>query len=170
MSRITDQALAISRPAIQILIVVNVFYAASIAGLLATSLFSNGWVERALGFDLSPVHPWLPLGVRAIAVIGIVSAAIVHSILQRLLAIVDAVRIGDPFVLENAQRLEAIAWRVFALEALRLVVAATAAVTWIPGRITTLSIAPWVAVLLLFVLAGVFAQGARMRADLDGTV
>ena len=30
--------------------------------------------------------------------------------------------------------------------------------------------APWLAVLLLFVLSGVFAQGARMRADLEGTV
>jgi hypothetical protein len=32
------------------------------------------------------------------------------------------------------------------------------------------SIASWFAVLLLFVLSGVFAQGARMRADLEGTV
>jgi len=32
------------------------------------------------------------------------------------------------------------------------------------------SFAPWLAVLLLFVLARVFAEGARMRADLEGTV
>ena len=32
------------------------------------------------------------------------------------------------------------------------------------------SFTPWVAVLLLFVLARVFEQGARMRADLEGTV
>jgi len=32
------------------------------------------------------------------------------------------------------------------------------------------SFTPWLAVLLLFVLAGVFAQGARMRTDLEGTV
>ena len=34
----------------------------------------------------------------------------------------------------------------------------------------SLVFAPWLAVLLLFVLARVFDQGARMRADLDGTV
>jgi hypothetical protein len=39
-----------------------------------------------------------------------------------------------------------------------------------PGRIDAFSFAPWLAVLLLFVLAGVFAHGARMRADLEGTV
>ena len=32
------------------------------------------------------------------------------------------------------------------------------------------SITPWIAVLLLFVLARVFAHGARLRADLEGTV
>jgi hypothetical protein len=32
------------------------------------------------------------------------------------------------------------------------------------------SVTPWIAVLLLFVLARVFEQGARMRADLEGTV
>jgi hypothetical protein len=33
-----------------------------------------------------------------------------------------------------------------------------------------LSLTRWIAVLLLFVLAGVFEHGARMRADLEGTV
>ena len=32
------------------------------------------------------------------------------------------------------------------------------------------SVTPWIAVLLLFVLARVFDHGARMRADLEGTV
>jgi hypothetical protein len=32
------------------------------------------------------------------------------------------------------------------------------------------SVTPWIAVLLLFVLARVFDQGARMRADIEGTV
>jgi hypothetical protein len=32
------------------------------------------------------------------------------------------------------------------------------------------SLAPWLAVLLLFVLAGVFAHGTRLRDDLEGTV
>ena len=35
---------------------------------------------------------------------------------------------------------------------------------------TTDTFHPWIAVLLLFVLARVFAQGARMREDIEGTV
>jgi hypothetical protein len=85
-------------------------------------------------------------------------------------SIVDTVRDGDPFILDNARRLEAIAWSVLALEVLRMIVAAIAAVVWEAGRVEGFSIASWFAVLLLFVLAGVFAHGTRMRADLEGTV
>ena len=59
---------------------------------------------------------------------------------------------------------------MLAFEGLRLVVAAIGAAAWEPGRIDAFSFAPWLAVVLLFVLAGVFAHGARMRADLEGTV
>jgi hypothetical protein len=107
---------------------------------------------------------------RAIVVLGVIAAAIVHTILRRLLAIVDTVRHGDPFTLDNAVRLEAIAWRVLALEVLRFVIASIASAVWEPGKVDGFSIASWFAVLLLFVLSGVFAQGARMRADLEGTV
>ncbi len=170
MTRTSTQALAVARPVIQSLIVLNILYALVIAGLLGWSFFIQGWPQRPLGFDMVHAHPMAGLGLRAIVVVGLVGAAIVHTILQRLLAIVDTVRVGDPFILENARRLNAIAWRVLALEGLRLVVAAIAAVVWEPGRIDAFSFAPWLAVLLLFVLAGVFAHGARMRADLEGTV
>lgn len=170
MTRISTKALAVARPVIQILIVVNITYAVLIAGLLVSSFVMEGELWRALGFDMVNAHPWLPLGLRAIIVVGLIGAVIVDRILRHLLAIIDTVRVGDPFILDNARRLEAIAWSVLALEGLRLVVAAIAAVVWGPGRIDAFSFAPWLAVLLLFVLAGVFAHGARMRADLEGTV
>ena len=70
----------------------------------------------------------------------------------------------------KARRLEAIAWRVMVLEVMRLVIAAVAASVWESGRVAAFSLAPWLAVLLLFVLSGVFAQGTQMRVDLEGTV
>lgn len=170
MTRTSIQALAVARPVIQGLVVLNILYALVIGGLLVASFFMEGWPARPLGFDLVNAHPMVPLGLRAIVVIGLIGAAIVHTILRRLLAIVDSVRAGDPFILDNARRLDAIAWRVLALEGLRLIVAAIAAVVWIPGRVDAFSFAPWLAVLLLFVLAGVFTHGARMRDDLAGTV
>ena len=170
MTRTSAQALAVARPVIRSLILLNILYALVIAGLLGWSFFIEGWPARPLGFDMVNAHPLVGQGLRAIVAIGLVGAAIVHTILRRLLAIVDTVRVGDPFILENARRLDAIAWRVLALEGLRLIVAAIAAAVWEPGRIDAFSFAPWLAVLLLFVLAGVFAHGARIREDLEGTV
>jgi hypothetical protein len=170
MTRASSHALAIARPAILILVVVNIVYALVIAGLLATSFFIDGWPERPLGFDLTRAYPWVPLGLRAIIVLGLVGAAIFHLILRRLLAIVDTVRVGDPFILDNAQRLDQIAWGALALNLLQLAIAWIAAIVWEPGKVDPFSVSSWLAVLMLFVLAGVFAHGARMRADLEGTV
>jgi Protein of unknown function (DUF2975) len=170
MTRTSARALTVARPVIQGLILLNAIYALVIAGLLGYSFFIAGWPQRPLGLDLVKAHPLVGHGLRAIVVVGVIGAAIVHTVLRRLLAIVDTVRVGDPFILENARRLDAIAWSVVALEALRLVVAAIAAAVWEPGRVDAFSFAPWLAVLLLFVLAGVFAHGARIREDLEGTV
>jgi hypothetical protein len=170
MTRTSVHALSVARPVIRGLILLNATYALAIALLLVYSFFIDDWPQRPLGFDLVHAHPLVGHGLRAIVVLGVIGAAIVHAVLRRLLAIVDTVRVGDPFILDNARRLEAIAWSVMALEALRMVVAAIAAVVWEPGRIDAFSFAPWLAVLLLFVLAGVFTHGARIREDLEGTV
>jgi len=170
MTRTSAHALAAARPIIRGLTLLNALYAIGLAALLGFSFFIEGWPQRPLGFDLVHAHPMAGFGLRMIVVIGLICAAIVHLILRKLLAIVDTVRFGDPFILENARRLDAIAWSVAALEGLRLVVAAIAAAVWEPGKVDAFSFAPWLSVLLLFVLAGVFAHGARMRADLEGTV
>jgi hypothetical protein len=169
MNSTSARALSVARPVIQGLTILNILYAAGITVLGVASFFIKGWPETPLGHFAS-MHPLLPLGLRVIVLIGIIGAVIVHTILRRLLAIVDTVRSGDPFILENARRLHAIAWSVLALEVLRLIVSAIAAAVWESGRVDGFSIASWFAVLLLFVLSGVFAQGARMRADLEGTV
>lgn len=168
MTRTSAKALAVARPVIQFLTALNVLYALGIAGLLAYSFFAADWLVQ-LGFVPADALS-LRLGLRAIMVVGVVCAVIAHTILRRLLAIVHTVHVGDPFILENARRLHIIAWSVTALEGLRLIVGTIAATVWQSGNIETFAIAPWLAVLLLFVLSGVFARGAQMRADLEGTV
>ena len=170
MNSMSARALAVARPVIQILTFLNIFYAICIAALLVWSFVMPGWPERALGFDIVSKYPMVPIGLRAIVSLGLIAAAIVHTVLRRLLAIVDTVRGGDPFIVENALRLDAIAWSVVALEMLRMIIMAVAAAVWEPGRVGSFSFAPWLAVLMLFVLSGVFAHGARMRAELEGTV
>ena len=46
----------------------------------------------------------------AVAVIGLVTIPLNHMILKRLVAMIESVRSGDPFVAANAYRLRAIAW------------------------------------------------------------
>lgn len=174
MSRSASPALAVARPSLTGLIVLNLLGALGIAVLVVTSLFSDSWPWVPLGFDLTDAHPWLVPGLQAIAFIGLVGAALVHTILRRLRAMVDTVRAGDPFIVENARRLQTIAWCVLAGEGLRLAVAIIASTVTTPTQPIDLgdgfSFTPWLAVLLLFVLAGVFAQGARMREELEGTI
>jgi hypothetical protein len=114
------------------------------------------------------------MGMRAIAVLGLASIPLNFVVLKRLLAIVETVRAGDPFVEANAYRLEAIAWALLALQLLSLVIGGIAKTVSTPAHPLHLdagfSINGWLAVLLTFVLSRVFAQAALMREDLAATV
>ena len=165
-----SNALALSRPLLRALIVLNLLYAAGIALMFVASLVAADTIFDALGVQQGNHRPQLVMGMRAIMLLGIAAAGVVDRMLRQLLAIVDSVRAGDAFILPNAQRLNAIAWSVLAIELMRLAVLAISEVASLPGRMTGLSPTPWLAVLLLFVLSGVFAHGARLRSDLEGTI
>jgi hypothetical protein len=111
---------------------------------------------------------------RGIAVIGLVTIPLYHLILTRLLAIVGTVRAGDPFVIANAGRLQAIAWVLIALQVLALAIAIIVRIISTPAHPINISAGPSIAgllaILLTFILARVFAEGALMRDDLEGTV
>jgi hypothetical protein len=142
--------------------------------LLIASLIDESWVMRALGARPAPGNPMLFLGMRLIMVLGACSVPIVHVVLSRLLAIVETVGAGNPFIVANAVRLKTIAWAILGLELMHLTIGALAhgvSTAAAPLNISSgLSLTRWLTVLLLFVLARVFEQGARMREDLEGTV
>ena len=114
------------------------------------------------------------MGLRLIAALGLVGILFNHAILKRLVAMVETVRAGDPFVAANAYRLNAIGWVLVALQLLGLAIAAVAKMISTPANPVALdagfSINGWLAVILTFVLARVFAEGTLMREDLEGTV
>jgi hypothetical protein len=122
----------------------------------------------------SPEAARLVMGLRAIAVLGLAAIPLNNAVLKRLLAIVETVRAGDPFVAANASRLQAIARALLALQLLSLVIGAIAKAVSTPAHPLHLkagfSINGWLAVLLTFLLARVFAEGTLMREDLEGTV
>jgi hypothetical protein len=107
-------------------------------------------------------------------VLGLVAIPINYVVLKRLLAIVETVRSGDPFVAANASRLQAIAWALLALQVISIVIGAIGKAISTAAHPVHLdagfSINGWLAVLLTFLLAQVFAYGTHMREDLEGVV
>jgi len=173
MSDTSSPALPIAYVVLRILIVMNWVYGAAIATLLV-AIPTKRWIMSSLSLSPSPEADRLILGLHAIAVVGLVTIPLNYVLLKRLLAIVETVRAGDPFVAANAHRLQTIAWILLALQLLSLVVGAIAKSVSIAAHPLDIdagfSITGWLAVLLTFLLARVFAEGTHMREDLEGTV
>jgi hypothetical protein len=174
MRRPAPDTLPVTRKVLKILIVLNQLMGAGIVALLIASVVAERFVMRALSLGTVDRNPALIPGMRAMMVLGIAAVPAAHVVFTRLLAIVGTVAEGDPFVLENAARLKVIAWAVLGLELLHLgvgAVAAAASTAEVPLDVDwNFAVTPWLAVLLLFILARVFEQGAHMREDLAGTV
>ena len=169
----SSAALPITYVMLRILIIVNWLGGAAILALLIVSP-NDQWIMSAFKLSPSPEAERLVMGLRAIAVLGLAAIPINYVILKRLLAIVKTVRRGDPFVAANASRLQAIAWALLALQIISIVIGAIGKAVSTPAHPLHLdagfSINGWLAVLLTFLLARVFAEGALMREDLEGTV
>src|SRR5512134_1371016 len=169
----SSAALPIAHVVLRILIVVNWMGGAAILALLLV-MPNEQWIMSAFKLSPSPEAERLVMGLRAIAVLGLAAIPLNHAALKRLLAIVETVRAGDPFVAANADRLQAIAWALLALQLLSVVIGAIAKAVSTPAHPVHLdagfSTSGWLAVLLTFVLARVFAEGTLMREDLAGTV
>lgn len=166
-------ALPIAYVVLRILIVLNWLGGAALLALLVVWP-SEQWIMTAFKLTPSPAAARLVMGMRAVAAFGLVAVPLHYVVLKRLLAIVETVRAGDPFVAANALRLQAIAWTLLSLQLLSLVIGAIAKAVSTPANPLHLnagfSISGWLAVLLTFLLARVFAEGALMREELEGTV
>lgn len=169
----SSPAVPIAYLLLRILIVVNLLGGAAILALLVV-LPNEQWIMSAFKLSPSPEAARLVMGLRVIAVLGLVAIPLNHAVLKRLRAIVETVRGGEPFVAANASRLQAIAWVLLALNLLSIVIGAIARTVSTPAHPLNLdagfSINGWLAVVLTFVLARVFAQGALMREEVEATV
>ena len=169
----SSAALPIAYVMLRILIVVNWLGGAAILALLV-AMPNEQWIMAAFKLSPSPDTDRLIMGLRAAAVAGLAVVPLNYLVLKRLLAIVETVRAGDPFVAANAHRLQAIAWALLALQILSIVIGAIGKAVSTPAHPVDLdagfSINGWLAVLLTFLLARVFAEGTLMREDAEGTV
>ena len=166
--------LPLARATLRTLVVLNGLFGAAILALLIATLVAERWTFTALGLPPSDEVGPMMMGLRAIAVLGLVAIPLNHAVLGRLAAIVETVREGDPFLATNGSRLNAIAWVLLALQLLSLAIGGIGMAISTPAHPLHLdagfSPSGWLAVILTFVLARVFSEGTRMREDLEGTV
>jgi len=96
-----------------------------------------------------------------------------HAIFTRLVAMIDSVDRAAVFTPVNARRLRVIGWCLLAMQVIdlgygwisfQLVVASGEHFGWQP------SLTAWLAVLMLFILARIFEQGAAMREEIEQTI
>jgi hypothetical protein len=116
--------------------------------------------------------PWLGPAAAAFCLIGDLYLIGGIIVVTRLRAIFKTLIAGDPFQPDNAGRLRAIGAALAALELGRYVVAAVTRMAFhgalhIGGGI---SLTTWFAVLVIFVLAEVFREGARLRGEAELTI
>jgi hypothetical protein len=172
-----DKPLAISRAVLRALIKLNVLVGFVVLAMLIASLAA--WpLMRVFGVQPTADGATQILGMRGLTFIGVLALLLLHVVYTRLLAIVETVKAGEPFAAENAVRVQTIAWSFIGLELLHIgvhIVLAIVAARSVAGMQDHdndyhFSVTRTLAILLLFVLARVFDQGARMRDELAATV
>ena len=174
MTRPRSTVLPMAYIVLRILIVLNLLYGVAILGLVIFANSNPAWFMKAIdvpaGMDPKPIM----MGLTAIATLGLLAVPVNYLILTRLVRIVETVSRGDPFVAANAYRINAIAWALLALQILSIVIGgigkAIASKEFPLHLDAGFSTSGWLAVILTFVLARVFAEGTLMREDLEGTV
>lgn len=169
----SSPALPIARGVLRILIALN-WAGGLLILVLLIAMPNEQWIMSAFKLSPSPDADKLILGLRVAAVLGVGVIVLNYVVLKRLLVIVGTVSEGDPFVAANAHRLQTIAWALLGLQVLSMGIGAIGKAVSSPGHPVNLdagfSINGWLAVLLTFLLARVFAEGASMRDELEGTV
>lgn len=142
-------------------------------------LLSQGLLEGFVDADDIPTTiAAYPLAVVIIALAIAANLAAMFIFFGKMRALIESAGKGDPFIPENAQRLNAMAWLLLGAKGLAEIVG------WLRIYLANLmdgqgvnkvdfslyDLHSFLIVLVLFILARVFRHGAAMREDLEGTV
>jgi len=174
MSQSQTALLGVSQLIVWLLRLLNLLTGVLLVGMFIGSfLFEPLFLQVFADKQPARIDPGLLLPTLrvTVALTGPLIAA-VHIMLSRLLAMIETVRTGDPFVPENAVRMKTIAWCLLVTQLYSLVFGAMVAIMNAAGSSIDwkFSINGWLAVLLMFVLARVFEEGTRLRADLEAMI
>ncbi len=169
-----DRILRLTVVVLRILLVLNIAFA--IAFLIATA--ASVPLHDMLAARITAKYPAIDVervitGIRALLLLGVAAAVPAHVIFSRLIAVIGTVLAGETFASPNARRVRAIGWALLAIQLLDvplLLIVPHFAGMGVRVDGSSISIGGWLSVLVAFVLARVFAEGAALREDLEGTV
>ena len=174
-----DRLIKGSRFVVRVALILNrALLCAFLLGFISTWLFPSffaAWIQQDWILQSNPggeVHPILT-GMRLLVLLGIAMSIAADRLFTALAQIIATVGAGDPFILANARRIQIIGWSLLVLQLLEIPGALISRFFPSLGNASpdaTFSIGGWIAVLMVFVLGRVFAAGAVMRDDLEGTV
>lgn len=144
----------------------------AILALTATFVWATPLLEHLRG-QYGPTGHAALLYIRVLMISSAPLAFIAERLFRALADVIGTLRRGEPFAAANAGRLRIIGWALLALQIVDAMLGLT--IWWAKSehmRVLdwTPSLTGWLGVLVAFVLAQVFAQGAALRADLEGTI
>ena len=151
--------------------------AATLLVLAFVVLLSLGMLSGFVNADDFELIEASPLSVVSILVMLAASVAALFFFFGKMRAIIKSVGEGDPFIAENAQRLNAMAWLLLGVQVLALPIGMLRLylANLVSGGGDSLNLSVYdlqgpVMIIVLFILARIFRIGATMREDLEGTV
>jgi hypothetical protein len=145
-----------------------------IAGGPLVWIFGNEAVIKTMREGMHTLGTESLIAINVLMLGGLVLVGLAIQFLRKLIALIDSLEAGSPFIAENAVRLRTMGWLALAMQGVALV--ALPLGVWIdralPGGhvVFTFSFEGLIAALLLFILARVFEQGTKLVEDVEGTV
>jgi Protein of unknown function (DUF2975) len=148
--------------------------AAALASIPATLIWRNAAIA-ALSRNVETTLPAnFIYAICGVQLLIAVTAMLGYLFVRHLRQVIDSVADGDPFIPDNAVRLNRMGWLVAAIQLIAIPAGALAGwIAW-AGHVRYIdvgvSLGGVLLALILFILARVFRRGAEMREELEGTV
>ena len=154
------------------------YVAAAVTGVgTAAALLAQPFIGVRGGKGDAPFGPFTEIlragpSLAAVLALGFGYIALLIVAVDRTRRVFSTMTAGDPFDPQNVNRLRVIGAALGAMELLGWAarIVAHALLPQAQGLRTSLNLTAWFAVLVVFVLAEVFREGARLRAEAELTV
>jgi Protein of unknown function (DUF2975) len=150
-------------------------------GIAGAVIASLGWlpegIAEQIAIESDGVMTAADMWVVLLPMVGaMIVVGLSYEFVSRLAKMIDTVGEGDPFTMVNAGRLTRMAWLALGIEIVSFITSLLG--DWVERRFepaevefnSEFSFTGIALALVLFILARVFREGARMRAELEGTV